>query len=72
MRIGQKEFSEPELNAYVKELNTVLAAAVREVNRLGFMDCASCIYKNACYTDNFPDDCHYRWELADQAERLLI
>ena len=68
MRIGQKEFSEPELRAHIKELEYLLATAAKEIDKLGYEDCFGCVHKGACA---FADDCHYRWELADRVERIL-
>lgn len=68
MRIGRKEYSESEINAYVKELKDMLGKAVKEMEKLGYEDCFSCVHKGACA---FADDCRYRWEFADKAERLI-
>ena len=68
MLISGREFSESETKAYVKELQDTLGKALKEIDKLGYEDCFSCIHKGACA---FADDCHYRWEFADEAERLL-
>ena len=68
MRINQKEYSEPKIIAYVRNLQDTLQKAVDEIHKLGYEDCFSCVRKGACA---YADDCHYRWEYADKAERLL-
>lgn len=68
MRINQKEYSEPEIIAYVKDMQDILHKAVDGIHKLGYEDCFSCVHKGSCA---YADECHYRWEYADKAERLL-
>ena len=75
MEINGKFYTEPELKAYISEQNKyitniskMLKASLDELHKLGYEDCFSCEYKGLCAYKN---DCKYRWEYADKAERLL-
>jgi len=68
MMLNGREYSEPEIKAYISEVKNMLGNALKEIHKLGYEDCFSCIHKGACA---FADDCHYRWEFADRVERLL-
>ncbi|MBP5362265.1 MAG: hypothetical protein J6Y71_04485 [Ruminococcus sp.] len=75
MKIDGKYYSEPEVQAYITKLNRLvsdltelLALSVNELHKLGYEDCFSCKNKGSCAYKN---DCNYRWEHADKAERLI-
>lgn len=46
----------------------LLKIAVKEIQRLGYEDCMSCVHSGNCI---YADECDYRWKHADEAERLI-
>lgn len=68
MRIGNKEMSEPEVNALVNEMKTLLKIANKELGVFAYGNCGICVHKGHCED---VENCNYRWEYADRVERLL-
>lgn len=46
----------------------IIQAALKEIQRLGYEDCMSCVHSENCI---YADECEYRWISADEAERLI-
>lgn len=46
----------------------IIQAALKEIQRLGYEDCISCVHGGCCI---YADECKYRWRYADDAERML-
>ena len=75
MIINGKYYTEPESQAYIKklsrratDLSELLELSLSTLHKLGYEDCFSCVNKGSCAYKN---ECNYRWEHADKAERLI-
>ena len=74
MFIKGRWFTEPEIIAYVNELEAsraesikLLGSAMNDVQRLGYGDCASCRYAGQCSEG----ECRYEWHHQAEAEELI-
>lgn len=77
MKINDREYSETEILAYIKELNETIGQ-LKEIVKIAMKDleyaedCACCLYNDpSALCPGVDDSCGFLWEHAAAAEMLI-